>query len=314
MIDPPVWTREQLDVERAKSIAMFSRERLEEPLEDYLEAFDQFQGYIEEVLEATVDLTDWQTSALDVLGDQRLLEAFRYLAAPPISADDLKVLANASSLSSHHLRNSPADVQRLISIVRQVLDRRRFVWVVERREPTEAERNAAVLASAALMAASRTQTSRRTKGKEQQEAAVKEALRVLGFAEVTSRQIPTVSHAPNAGEFCGESVLGTRKADVIVRLWDQRVMPIECKVSNSSTNSVKRLNNDAAAKAVTWKVDFGLRQVVPSAVLSGVYKLHNLIDAQARGLTIFWAHDLKPLTEWIAHCCTDRGTTTRSSS
>eukprot|EP00438_Fugacium_kawagutii_P024322 Skav204920 [mRNA] locus=C9183229:2297:2542:- [translate_table: standard] len=77
-------------------------------------------------------------------------------------------------------------------------------------------------------------------------------------------------------------------------------MPIECKVSNSSTNSVKRLNNDAAVKATSWKTDFGLRQVVPSAVLSGVYKLHNLLDAQERGLTIFWAHDLEPLTEWIA--------------
>jgi hypothetical protein len=156
------------------------------------------------------------------------------------------------------------------------------------------------MASAALMAASRTQTSRRTKGKEQQEAAVKDALRAQGFTEVASRGIPNVSHAPAPGEFCGESLLGTRKGDIIVRLWDHRVMPIECKVSNSSTNSVKRLNNDAAVKAASWKVDFGLRQVVPSAVLGGVYKLHNLMDAQSRGLTIFWAHDLSPLTKWIA--------------
>jgi XamI restriction endonuclease len=93
--------------------------------------------------------------------------------------------------------------------------------------------------------------------------------------------------------------LGTRKGDIIVRLWDHRVMPIECKVSNSYLNSVKRLNNDAAVKAVSWKRDFGLRQVVPTAVLSGVYKLHNLEDAQERGLTLFWAHNLKPLTDWI---------------
>ncbi|APH56983.1 Type II restriction-modification system restriction subunit [Granulibacter bethesdensis] len=300
MIDPPIWTSEQLDEERAKSSAAFSKERLEEPLEDYLEAFDQYQGYVEEVLETTVDLTDFETSALDVLGDPRLLEAFRYLAAPPISTDDLKVLADASSLTKSRLKNSPADVQRLIGVVRQVLDRRRFAWVVENREPTEAERNAAVLASAALMAASRTQTSRRNKGKEQQEAAVKAALRDLGFTEVPSRLIATLQHAPAPGEFCGESRLGTRKGDIIVGLWDQRIMPIECKVSNSSTNSVKRLNNDAAVKAVRWREDFGRLQVVPSAMLSGVYKLHNLVEAQSRGLTIFWAHDLKALTDWIA--------------
>jgi hypothetical protein len=300
VIDPPVWTNEQLEADRLKASAAFSKERLEEPLEDYLEAFDEHQGYVEEILETTVDLAQLETTALDVLGDPHLLEAFRYLAAPPISQDDLKVLADARSLSKGHLQNSPEDVQRLIGVVRQVLDRRRFAWVVENREPTEAERNAAVMASAALMAASRTQTRRRTTGKDQQEAMVKAALKALGFAEVASRKIPNISYAPAPGEFCGESVLGTRKGDIIVRLWDHRTMPIECKVSNSSTNSVKRLNNDAVVKAASWKLDFGLRQVVPTAVLSGVYKLHNLLDAQDRGLTLFWAHDLKPLTEWIA--------------
>jgi hypothetical protein len=93
--------------------------------------------------------------------------------------------------------------------------------------------------------------------------------------------------------------LGTRKGDIIARLWHHRVMPIECKVSNSSLNSVKRLNNDAAVKAGSWQRDFGLRQVVPTTVLSGVYNLRNLEDAQERGLTIFWAHSLNPLTEWI---------------
>lgn len=301
MIEPPIWTSEQLEADRLKSSAAFSKERLEEPLEDYLEAFDEYQGYVEEVLETTVDLSNLETPALDVLGDQHLLEAFRYLAAPPISEDDLKVLADARSLAKGTLQKSPELVQRLIGVVRQVLDRRRFAWVVENREPTEAERNAAVMASAALLAASKTQTRRRTLGKEQQEAMVKEALKGLGFTEVPSRKIPNISHAPNAGEFCGESVLGNRKGDIIVRLWDQRLMPIECKVSNSSTNSVKRLNNDAAVKASSWKVDFGLRQVVPSAVLGGVYKLHNLLDAQSRGLTIFWAHDLTHLTDWIAN-------------
>ncbi len=300
MIQPPVWTKEQLEGDLINARASFSKERLEEPLEDYLEAFDEYQGYVEEMLETTVDLSQLEGAALDVLTDPHLLEAFRYLAAPPISQDDLKVLADARSLSKGHLKSTPDDVQKLIVVVRQVLDRRRFVWLVEGREPTEAERGAAVMASAALMAASRTQTKRRTIGKDQQEAMVKEALKALGFREVASRKIPTVSLAPAPGEFCGESVLGTRKGDIIVRLWDHRVMPIECKVSNSSTNSVKRLNNDAAVKADSWKRDFGLRQVVPTAVLSGVYKLHNLLDAQERGLALFWAHDLTPLTKWIA--------------
>jgi hypothetical protein len=76
-------------------------------------------------------------------------------------------------------------------------------------------------------------------------------------------------------------------------------MPIECKVSNSALNSVKRLNNDAAVKAEVWRTDFGRRQVVPTAVLSGVYKLRHLTEAQDRDLTLFWAHDLQRMLEWI---------------
>ena len=68
---------------------------MEEPLEDYLEAFDEYQGRVEEFLEATVDLSQLEAAALQVLTDPHLLEAFRYLAAPPISQDDLKVLADA---------------------------------------------------------------------------------------------------------------------------------------------------------------------------------------------------------------------------
>jgi hypothetical protein len=76
-------------------------------------------------------------------------------------------------------------------------------------------------------------------------------------------------------------------------------MPIECKVSNSAVNSVKRLNREAAGKAESWIGDFGKKQVVPVAVLSGVYKLHNLLGAQERGVVLFWTHDLRALTEWI---------------
>ena len=301
MIDPPVWNDTQLDSDRVKAVAAFSEERLEEPSGDYLNAFDEYLGQIEKFLASTSNL--WEINdetALNVLSDPRLLDVFRYLAGPPISIDDLKVLADASSLARSKLKENPDLMKRLFSVVMKVLDIRRFVWIAEEREPTEAERSAAVLASAALMAASRAQTRRRNIGKDKQEKQLKEALTELGLTEVSSRKISTISNAPASGEFCGESVLGNRKGDVIVRLWDDRVMPIECKVSNSSTNSVKRLNNDAAVKAVSWKTDFGLLQVVPSVVLSGVYKLHNLRDAQDRGLTLFWAHDLAQLTDWIS--------------
>ena len=87
-------------------------------------------------------------------------------------------------------------------------------------------------------------------------------LRRAGFEQTATRRVPTLSVAPAEGQFCRESMLGSRKADFIVGLMDGRTMAIECKVSSSSVNSIKRLNNDAAVKATVWKREFGTMQVV----------------------------------------------------
>jgi hypothetical protein len=79
---------------------------------------------------------------------------------------------------------------------------------------------------------------------------------------------------------------------------DLRLMPMECKVSNSSVNSIKRLN-DAKKKAKEWTDDFGKSWVVPAAVLSGVFDLKHLEETQNRGLVLFWGHDLDRLAKWI---------------
>lgn len=299
MIPHPVWSDDELEEGRTRAIEIFREERTVEPLEAYLEAFEDYQGVVEDLLETTLDLTDFENTALDVLTDSKMLHAFRYIPGPPISLDDLKVLAD-SFLSATRLRADPTIARRIVDIVLAGLDRKRFPWVSEKREPTEAERNAAVLASAALMAMRKVETERRGESKTQQEERVERVLLDVGFSKVATRKVETLALAPRVGEFCRESLLGIRKADFIVGLWDSRIMPIECKVSNSSPNSVKRLNNDAAAKAGVWIRDFGDRNVVPAAVLSGVYKLHNLLDAQNRGLSLFWAHELQQLTEWIA--------------
>jgi hypothetical protein len=262
------------------------------------EAFEKYQGEVEELLEATIDLSMLDENALKVLTAPALLEAFRYLPGPPISRDDLKAVSDAV-LAPSRLRNDAEMVKRVIEVVRAGLDRRRFPWVAEGREPTEAERSAAVLASAALMAKSRVGTARRSLGKKQREGLAQDALIAAGMSVVPTREVKTISQAPRPGEFCGESLLGKRKADLLIGLYDERIMATECKVSNSSTNSVKRLNNDTAAKAEDWLHQFAYANIVPTAVLSGVSKTHNLVHAQERGLTLFWAHDIAKMVEWI---------------
>jgi len=298
-VAPPIWSDEQLEADRQAAIATFRRERLEEPLEQYLENFNDYKADVDELLEATVDLTQMSPPDPSILASDRLILALRYLAGPPISADDLKVLAEEASLAPGKLKGDPAMAQRVVDTILIAIDRGRFPWVVEERDPEPAEREAATLASAALMATQRLATLRRNEGKTLQEDAVADALVGIEFKEVPARVVSTISQAPGEGEFCRESEFGSRKADFLVGLWDGRTMAIECKVSNSATNSIKRLNNDTAVKATTWLKEFGTNQVVPAGVITGVFKLNKLKQAQGAGLTLFWAEQLGVMLDWI---------------
>ena len=296
---PPRWSADRLRDDVAAAVESFRREREHEPLEQYLAHIDECLGTVEELIELTVDLTELRERALDVVTTPALLEALRFTAGPFISVDDLRVIAR-TTLAPTRLRADPDAAARIVESVLVGIDRRRFPWLADGREPSEGERQAAVLASAALMATERTRTLRRNEAKLGQEGAVADSLLAAGFTRVDPpRAIRTLEDAPGPGEFCAEVDFGGRKADLVVGLWDRRRMPVECKVSNSMTNSFKRVNNDAAVKAVGWLKAFGEDQVVPAAVLSGVFKAGNLESAQARGLTLFWAHRLDDLVDWV---------------
>lgn len=299
MIQPPRWTDEQLAADSQASIRLFIEARSSESVDGYSSIFEDKLGVVEELFEHTKDLELLNEQAVEVLSKPSFLEAVRYLAGPPISSDDLKVVANVGSLSAKRIKRDPEIAKTLVETVFLGLDRGRFPWLGENREVGEEERKAAALATAALLATRRVEANRRSKAKSEQENLVMERLETVGFQKVDTREVKTLKDAPEPGEFCGESVVGTRKADIVVGLWDGRTLLIECKVSNSATNSVKRLNNDAEAKAGIWAKKFGDQGVVPSAMLSGVFKTRNLEQAQANGLTLWWAHALHLLTDWI---------------
>lgn len=298
-VAPPRWSAELLDRDIAAAVQAFRLERFEEPLEQYLAHLDECLGTIEELVELTVDLCELRERAAEVVAEARYIEAMRFLAGPFISVDDLRVIAE-TSLAPSALRADAEAAARVVETVLAGLDRRRFPWVGEGREPHEDEKASAALATASLMATERVRTLRRREARVAQEASVADALRAAGFREVGApRVIRTLEEAPGPGEFCTERTFGDRKADLVVGLWDRRRMPLECKASNSATNSYKRVNHEAAGKAETWLQDFGRSQVVPAAVLSGVFKRANLEDAQARGLTLLWAHRLDDMLSWI---------------
>lgn len=298
---PAVWTNDELSEDAAIASSLFRAERLGVSNE-WTTHYDSARKKFESLFHKLHDLnpTGITNKNLEDAYGAGLGEVLRYLAGPPISDDDLKVIADVTSLAPGVLKKDPVSLRKVFTVIEQVIDPHRFPWILAGTPPTAQQKEAALLASSVLLAAQRIATERRIDGKDGQEKKVKDYLLTLGFVEVPPVTINTIVRGPQEMQFCSECQLGERKADVVVRLHDTRLMALECKVSNSATNSVKRLNNDAAVKAEYWLKEFGTSQVVPAAVLAGVFKVINLEQAQRRGLSMFWSHDLDKLGAFIA--------------
>jgi len=300
MANPLVWETDRLNSDSQISRDLFTKERdaLTSEWQSHVKASKKKFEQLFEIL-SDLNAKKLTPNSLAEVFSKNVSDALRYLAGPPISDDDLEVISGIKSKSAKWLSENPNEAKKFFDVILRILDPFRFPWVKEKRAPTKSEKDAALLASSVLLAAQKIATERRNTGKENQENAVKEYLKSLGFSEVAPHKITTIVNGPGPLQFCGECYLGERKADIIVRLHDTRLLAIECKVSNSEVNSVKRVNNDAAVKAKVWKMAFGETQIVPAAMLSGVFKVLNLEQAQNNGLFIFWAHSLDELGKFI---------------
>ncbi len=301
-VSPKQWSLAELQADAHTATRAFRNERLNEPLDLYNQFFTEFASIFGELIDQLPNIAKDPVDAeliADLVDGKNKQKAFRYLTAPPISAADLVTIADAT-LTPSRLRVEPTEAARIREIVFAILDPHRFPWVADDRSPTKEERRTAIVASAALAAAREVETHRRNTSKDAQEQAVKDLLAGNGFTEVGVREIPMLTAAPNPGEFCGETRLAGTRADVVVRLRDNRVVPIECKVSNSAVNSYKRLVHDTGGKAETWYRQLGAAQVIPAAVLSGVYSPANCEDVQNnKRVALFWQHRLKDLADFV---------------
>lgn len=296
---PKKWNRQQLENDAGESKAAFRKNRVEEPERLYLDLFEQNYGRVLHVLECTRDLTKLDENMAELLADG-YYDVIRYLAAPPISEDDMYVVAELTSRSAPNKLALPDNVNGILSVIHRNLDVRRFGWISDSRSPTKHERKIALVSTVVLLSTQQAQTSRRTYAKKSQEGALRDYLvEELRYHEVATRRIDTLLDAPKSLEFCGETDVAGKKADVVIGLGDNRFMCVECKVSNSEVNSVKRLNHETVEKTTHWYHALGTNGVVCAGLLSGVFKVSNLVSAQDDGVSLFWSHNLGALGEFI---------------
>ena len=195
------------------------------------------------------------------------------------------------------------------------LDDERFPWIRDERAAKPAERRRAVAMTANLWADQRAKTADRTSYSKAQEMRTCEALERAGLAHVSRAEIRdrlrelgddpseglTASNwgeALHRGEFTDEIKLAGNKCDVPARLKDGRLLPIECKVSNSEVNSTKRLIRETLGKHIDWHRTYG-HDVNTGVVLAGAFSMKNLRQAQEQGMLLFFEHQLNSLTAFI---------------
>lgn len=242
----------------------------------------------------------------------KLLRAARFLTSPVISQDTLKIVSQEEGV---------------VDTILALLDRERFPWIESGRVVGlgDPEVTGAISMTAKLMAEQRSATSRRIISSHEQEQRVREALTAVGMSyvepEVIRERLRELGDDPaegltrtnyqevlRRGEFTREIAVAGTKCDVPSRLVNGDLLPIECKVSNTEVNSVKRLNRETGGKHERWRSAFGA-SLHTGAVLGGVFKLRNLVQAQSDGILIFFDHDLASLRAFI-----DAGGTPRQPS
>ncbi len=290
---PQQLSSSELELEAQRSVLLFVEQRLAEGTGPYTAAFEAAKKRVTALFRATDNLRAFDVA---VFADPSRVEAARYLGGPPISHDDLRTLTRLERPGTE----AAAPRDRLVRVLRNCLDPYRYPWITDGtgRAPSRRETEIAIAWTSSLWAVEKCRTSRRTESSARQERCVCELLRACGLEERTGRAPIHALDSLQRLQFSREILLGGTKADLVVRLADGRLLAIECKVSNSAVNSVKRLNREAAGKAERWRTHYG-QQVVAAVVLSGVFNVANLVDAQNAGVAIFWEHALDGLSAFV---------------
>src|SRR5262245_22612833 len=195
---PRHWTKAELGSDADTAKRSFRHERLQAPLDLYNQSFATFAGIFRQLIDQLTEIGAEPVDAeliASLIGERDAQKAFRYLTAPPISKDDLETVADAT-LTPSGLRADADSAKRIRDAVLTIIDPHRFRWVSEGRQPSNDERERAVIASAALAASSDVGTRRRNTSKEAQEQVVKALLASVGMAEVKAREIPILTAAP----------------------------------------------------------------------------------------------------------------------
>ncbi len=319
---PRVWSQSELEKDAQVALDEFVDRRLTEPKGTYATHFKARRKALVRLFRklSGVDKLDPSVDLVrEIIADEDMFSALRYVAGPPVSEDDLGVLVtrSAAGIAQKALAEDAALPVAVLALICKMSDPFRFPWIPAGRPPTPREMREAIAMTSALHASQTLQTERRGYGRAVEQRLVTR-LEAMGYVKVAGGRgkskrkagepvlppyppkgkVTQPSHHPAFSHFYGECTVYGRKVDLFIALQSGVMIALEAKDSSSALNGTKRLLNDTAAKAKHYQVAAG-KNVISVALLSGVFKVADLAQAQAAGLYLVWAHDLDGFVAWI---------------
>lgn len=152
-----------------------------------------------------------------------------------------------------------------------------------------------------FIAPKQAETQKRNRLSAEQESAIVKLLIGLEWTKLPSVTIDTRAAVPSK-HFMRKTRFATatttaQEVDIACGFAASYVAAVECKVTNDTTNSVKRVN-DVLKKAAAWKAHWG-SFVETAALLQGVIKPEDVQRLTDEGVKVFWSHDLDAFAEWV---------------
>lgn len=261
--------------------------------EAWHEAVDRSLVELNALLGASENLSDIEAALLE---SGKHVRPLRHLLAPPLSQDQFK-LACPEWPKSSEKKGVPLTADKAAAVAGKIEEwlEPRFADAISKGEEID------LLGAAYLMARQEYETVRRNKLARRQEAEACAVLDALGFCRAEATFIDEPGAVAER-----EYLLTTRFAtadgsshevDIAVGLSKKRILALECKVSNDTTNSVKRIN-DVMKKSEAWRRQWG-KFVMTGALLQGVIKSTDISRMLDEGIAVFWSHDLNAFRDWV---------------
>lgn len=233
----------------------------------------------------------------------RHILVLRHLFAPPISQDQLKLIAPLYPKGAEKTwtKLSPAAAAEFQREFLARRDKSLTAWLTTNANPTRRQVKRVIDTVTPMISSQIFNTVRRNRLSDEQEKAVEELLVAKGWTKSPSI---TVSSPADLSPLhymrktrAKSSKSATKEVDIACGVSANLILAMECKVSNDATNSVKRVS-DVLDKAKSWQTHWG-GFIQTAALLQGVIAYKDVFRLTNDNVLVFWSHDLSAFSDWL---------------